>query len=231
VIATTAPATLLVALVPSDVGSVAVVGEGVHSMADAAVRDRALAPLVEHPRWAVLASGGSAVAAERLSDLPDGLLDAVVLRRAWSDRSEAKRLLTIAGRILRPGGALVAADLDVDALLDGPAVRYPIGALWRRDGAPAAALRSSTLSPTVLSTDVSAARFRDAFLASIDEVRGEYASDRALWAALREHGWRGDTWMAPGRRAEFFDALEALPSGSVPVVDREPWVAVTGVRP
>jgi hypothetical protein len=202
-------------------------------MTSAAMRGLGLTLLVERPRWAVLSAGELAVTAERLSDLPDAALDAVVLRRAWADRAEAMHLLAIAFCLLRSGGILVAAEVDADTLLEGPTVRYPTSSVWRRADGLAAALRSSSLSPAVLSTDAVAARFQSVAISRFDEEFGEYPSAGALWGALQERGWRGDTWMTPSQRASFFEALatDRIGGRGVGVTDREPWFAVTAVRP
>lgn len=215
--------------VPADVRSLALVGDGVAPLTSAAMRDLGLALSIDRPRWAVV-SAEPVPAVDRLPDLPDASLDAIVLRRAWGDRSEAMNLLSIAFRVLRSGGTLVAADLDAEALLDGSATRYPVSVLWRRPEAPSSALRASSLSPAVLSTDVVAARFDSVAISRFDEVLGRHQSMRAFWAAARRHGWRGDAWMTASQRTAFFESL-AGGSGSVPVIDREPWLAVTGIRP
>lgn len=220
-------------LVPADARSVAVVGEEVGAMSTGIMRDRGMTLLVDQPGWAVLAADGPAFAAERLSDVPPAALDAVVVRRAWMDRAEARRLLSLAGNVLRSGGSLVAADVDAEVLLEGPTARYPAALLWRLQGAPVRELRASTSSPAVLSTDAVGAGFRQVTITTFDEMRGGYDSPAEFWGAVETHGWRGDAWLAPGRRSEFLDAAAAV-LGTLAhrrVVDREPWFAVTGVRP
>ena len=220
----------LLALVPPGVHSVAVAGEGVAAMSAAIISGLGLPLRMEQPHWAVLAAedpGSSA--AGRMSQLPASSLDVVVVRRAWADRPEAQHLLHLAHRLLRPGGALVAAELDADTLLEGPVARYPGAALWRRPGAPADSLRKSSLSAAVLSTDAVAARFASVSVVRFDEMLGEHRSMESLWANLRRNGWRGDSWLSSAQRVEFFESLG--PGGAaVPLVDREPWFAVTGVR-
>ena len=194
------------------------------------MRQLGLTLLVDAAHWAVLSAGELVLTAEQLSDVPSSSLDAVVLRRPWAGRGEARRLLDLSHRLLRPGGTLVASELDAEMLLDGPTARYPVAAVWRSPGAPVDALRSSTISPAVLSTDAVAARFDDVVVTRYDEVGGRYPSMAAFWGSLPEGGWRGDSWMAPARRASFLETAPPV-SGSAPVIDQEPWYAVTGLRP
>ena len=207
-------------------------GEGVGAMTEDVMGGLGLSLRVERPRWSLVSADEMSPAVERLSDLAPASLDAIVMRRPWGDRPEAQHLLTLAHRLLRAGGLLAAADVDAGTLLEGPVANYPTALLWRRADAPSAALRSAALSPAVLSTDAIAARFDAVSISRFDDVLGEYRSMGELWSALRDGGWRGDTWLSPARRASFFDSLpEVLSPRRGPVTDREPWFAVTGVRP
>lgn len=215
-------------------GSLAVVGP------DAVASGRSLRPLGpfasihESDGFVLLSSDTLDEAPAGLEAVPAGTLAAVVLRRAWQDRTAVLGLLRAAHRVLCSGGMVLALELDAARLLASSAVRYPLRLRFDSDPEALATLRRTTVDPSSLLIDATRAGFRGVVDRRIEEERGRYPSWSAFWQRIREGAWPSLSAMAPEARETLLAGLErdlraALPLGDV--IDREPWVAVTGFRP
>lgn len=223
-------ATLLGAHLDST-SAIAIAGEAAAAVGERLARAGGPPLTVEADRFALLSDDLDPPKAGRVRDLPESSLDAVVLRRAWADPSDIQQALETAIRVVRPGGEVIAADVDADRMIEGPSFRYPAGVLYRREPEAARRLRDSSASAALLGLAAVRAGFAELEAASYDDVRGEHDDVAGLWAALREGGWRGSIWVASDRLGPLFesatgDLTAAVPAG--PAVDREPWHAVVG---
>jgi len=212
--------------------AVAVVGEDAAVVAEALLRSGSPPIAVEEPQFVLLAADVEGEP-QRLRDLAPASLDMIVMRRAWSGQAEVGPALAVARRALRPGGRVMAGDIDASALASGALLRYPARFLYDAAGL-GDRVRQSVVSPTVLATEMIRAGFRNVSGDTLDEVRGRHESIEDFWVAARGGRWRGLEWVDPERRDLLFESVapilaKAFPVG--PVVDREPWFVVDGVVP
>lgn len=212
--------------------SVAIVGEQAVIVAEAWAGAGGPPLIVEADHLAVCSRGEGPAPVGALGELPDGSLAAVVLRRAWRSAADVGQALTDARRVVRSGGTVIAAELDVDRLLTGPTARYP-ARLFTVASGTADRLRATTLEPGFLAAEAVRASLRPVELLPFDEELGTYQGPADLWAAIAQRGWRGSTWVPVDRRGALMDQVAAGLAGAVHgrVVDREPWFAVVGVKP
>jgi hypothetical protein len=165
--------------------------------------------------------------------LPERWADLVVLRSAWQDRTQVGPMLRATAGVLRPGGRVLAGEMDVARLLETSAVRYPSRLLYSVRPDLAAEVRATTIGRAMLSAETVRARFGDVDVVDLEELRGTFASADAYWQYVRGGGWPALAWL-PAEDAD--RAVEAVASDLAriapigPVVDRVPFVAATGIR-
>jgi hypothetical protein len=211
--------------------TIAIAGEGAAAFGEELARAGGPPLTVEADRFAILSDDLNPPAVGRLRDLPDSYSDLTIVRRAWNAPAEVDRALRVAARVTRPGGEVVATDIDADRLLDGPSPRYPGRLLYATEPKAAQRLKSTTASSTLLAAAAVRASLADVVLYGYDDVRGDYDDAASMWSAIRERGWRGAAWISAERAGAVFSEVaealgSALPEGSA--VDREPWLAVIG---
>jgi hypothetical protein len=214
--------------------TIAVVG------ADAAVAGGAIRAvggrslLVDGEDFVLLGDAVEDPAPTGLTEVVPGSLDLVVLRRAWSGRSSVLTVMRSARRAMRSGGELLALEVDASRLLKSSVVHYPLRLRFDHDPDAAQRLRSTTIPPAALMIDAVRAGFRNVVERRIDEPRAFFSSVDSYWEAIREGAWPSLAAMTPEGRERLLEALEPDLRASAPmgeVVDREPWIAVTGVKP
>ncbi len=211
--------------------AIAVAGESAAEYAEALVRQGAPPLAVEADQFALLSDALDPPTAGRVRDLPEGAVDLVVLRRAWRSPTDVAGALAAAARAVRPGGEVVATDIDVNQLLAGPSPRYPERLLYLAEPDAARRLTTSTASPGLLGSEAVRAGMRDIVTITYDDERGTYEDVGKLWSGIRRHGWRGAAWVSQERARTLFESVASSMAGAVPVgwaVDREPWFAVIG---
>jgi hypothetical protein len=213
--------------------AIAVAGEAAADLAEALVREGAPPLTVEADRFALLSSELNPPAVGRVRDLPEGVVDLVILRRAWRSHADVTGALSAAVGAVRPGGEVVACDLDVSQLLAGPSPRYPTRLLYLAEPEAAKRLVSSTASPGVLGSEAVRAGLLDVQSFTYDDERDSYEDVAGLWSGIRRRGWRGAAWVSQERARSMFEDVSASMAGAVPAgwaADREPWYAVIGRR-
>ena len=213
--------------------AIAVAGEAAADLAEALVREGAPPLTVEADRFALLSDELDPPAVGRVRDLAEGAVDLVILRRAWRSHADVTGALKAAVGAVRPGGEVVASDLDVNKLLAGPSPRYPTRLLYLSEPEAAARLASSTASPGVLGVEAVRAGLFDVEGFTYDDERDSYEDVAGLWSGIRRRGWRGAAWVSQERARSTFEDVSASMAGAVPTgwaVDREPWYAVVGRR-
>ncbi len=167
-----------------------------------------------------------------LADVADALAGLVVLRSAWSDRSQLDGIAAEAHRIARPGGRLLAGDIDIDRLFGSSSIRYPSRVLHL--GAPGSgAVMRRRSTRMLLPVAVMRAGFGRVTALEIDEIRGIHDDAEAYWTAVRDEGRPVFADLEPGLVERLLEraAVELRRTAPVgPVVDDEPWFVVTGIR-
>ncbi len=214
--------------------AIAVAGESAAEFAEDLVRSGAPPLAVEADRFALLTAALDPPTVGRVRDLPEGTVDLVVLRRAWRTRADIADALAVAVRAVRPGGEIVASDIDVSKLLAGPSPRYPVRLLYLAEPEVADRLRASTATLGSVATDAVRSGLHDVVTINYDDERGAYEDVAQLWSGIRERGWRGAAWVPQERVRSLFEDVAASMASAVPAgraVDREPWFAVFGRRP
>ncbi len=210
---------------------VVVAGAGAPEIAQA-LRRAGVPPLaVAHERLAVLSGDDVDEAAATLADLPASIAGIALLRRAWDDRLALTAALREANRVIRPGGRVIAADIDLDRLMGSSNHRYPARLQYLLAGDDIGPPRSLRMA---LSIETGRAGFRDVRGWEVDVERGVYPDARAYWQAVKAGGWPVLADLQPAVADRVLeDAAAGLrriaPIGEV--VDRYPWFVVTGVKP
>lgn len=213
--------------------TIAVAGESAASLAEDLVRNGSAPLSVEADQFALLSDALDPPTAGRIRDLPDESVDLVILRRAWRARADVAEALSTAVRAVRPGGEVIATDIDVNQLLAGPSPRYPVRLLYLAEPMAAAGLRSSTVAPGVLGIKAVRAGLEGVESLTFDDDRGTYETIADFWSAVQKRGWRGAAWVSQDRSRSLFEDVARSMAGAHPAgwaVDREPWYAVIGRR-
>jgi hypothetical protein len=165
--------------------------------------------------------------------LPSGSVDTAIVRHAWSGIRECGPVLAEMERILRPGGTIVAADLDWRRLLDAAPLRYPARILYDRRPALAARLAATSVTPAELGMLVTR-EFRNVHGIDVDETLGRFPNAAAYSKMLHRHGWRGMELLEDEDAARFLEeaakATARIAAGGA-VVEREPWRVLAGTKP
>lgn len=217
----------------SEITSVAIAGESAVAIAQAFVAAGGPPLVLESDHFALLSRTDDVPAVGRIRDLPDDFADLVVLRRAWRSPGDVSAAMLVARDRTRPGGEVVAADLDVNKLLAGPTPRYPGRLFYLASPTAAARLRSSTATPALLGAEAVRAGLRPIDGITYDDVRSSHESVADLWASIRARGWRGAAWTPVEDQGPVLEQVAASLTGAVPAgpaVDREPWYAVIGSK-
>ena len=214
--------------------AIAVAGESAAEFAEDLVRSGAPPLAVEADSFVLLTAALDPPTVGRVRDLPEGAVDLVVLRRPWRTPADIIGALAAAVRAVRPGGEVVATDIDVNQLLAGPSPRYPVRLLYLAEPDVADRLRLSAATMGSVGTEAVRAGLREVVTLNYDEVRGTYEDVAGLWSGIRERGWRGAAWVPEQRARSLLEDVATSMAGAVPAgwaVDREPWFAVFGFRP
>ena len=165
--------------------------------------------------------------------LPDDSIDTLIVRHAWNGIRECGPVLSEAERILRPGGTIVAADLDWRRLLDAAPLRYPARILYDLRPGLAARLAAESVTPAELGMLVTR-EFRHVHGIDIDETLGIFPDAAAYSRMLRRHGWRGMEFLDDDDAARILDeatAATARIAAGGGVIEREPWRVLAGTKP
>jgi SAM-dependent methyltransferase len=213
--------------------TIAIAGESAAGLAEDLVRNGSAPLSVEADHFALLSDALDPPAVGRVRDLPDESVDLVILRRAWRSRADVAAALSTAVRAVRPGGEVIATDIDVNQLLAGPSPRYPIRLLYLAEPMAASGLRSSTVAPGVLGTEAVRAGLSGVESLTYNDDRGAYESIAEFWSEVQKRGWRGAAWVSQDRSRSLFEDVARSMAGAHPVgwaIDREPWYAVIGRR-
>ncbi len=163
-----------------------------------------------------------------------GLFDVVILRHAWRSVSDAEAAFREAYRILRPGGTVVAAQLDLGRLMSSRTERYPSRLLYALSTAARRAIESRLIPLIDIEIGLYRAGFRTVATAEVDDEVATYSPPAEYVAAVAERGWPGMQELDGDARTALIDALvAALPllSADGQIVEREPWHVVRGLRP
>jgi hypothetical protein len=140
--------------------------------------------------------------------------------------------IQVARTATRPGGEVVAADIDVNRLLDGPSQRYPSRLLYL-DTEAKSRLVASSAPLGLLASSAVGSRLVEVESLVYDDVLGEYGDATELWSGIERRGWRGAAWVASDVARSLFqrvaESLDPPPAGWT--TDREPWLAVIGKVP
>jgi hypothetical protein len=210
---------------------IAIAGESAALLGEQLVRAGGPPLTVEADRFAFLSDDLDPPKAGRVRDLPESCVDLCILRRAWHAPGEVTDAIVAARRVVRPGGEVAVVDVSADRLLSGPSPRYPVRLLYLAEPAVGAKLVSSTASAGLLGSSAVRGGLSDLEGYSYDDVHGEYEDVSALWAGIRERGWRGSAWIDSERSRSLFDDVAPALEGAIPLghaVDREPWYGVIG---
>ena len=213
--------------------TIAIAGEAAAELAEDMVRNGSAPLTVEADQFALLSDALDPPTVGRIRDLPDESVDLVILRRAWKSRTDVAAALAAAVRAVRPGGEVIATDIDVNQLLAGPSPRYPVRLLYLAEPEAASNLVSSTVAPAVLGSEAVRAGLGDVESLTYDDDRGVYEGIAELWSAVQRRGWRGAAWVSQDRSRSLFEDVARSMAGAHPAgwaVDREPWYAVIGRR-
>jgi hypothetical protein len=191
------------------------------------------AAVIEADDFVVLAPEAPGGEISSWQDLPDASADAVLLRRAWSDRRGLTTAVAAASRVLARGGRVVVADVDLDRLLGGPMFRYPYRLRFASDPEAAARLRATTAASAAMATEVVRAGFGNAVALDIDEERGRFATVEEYREAVRSGAWPSLAAMTAEARERLIESIgpelrKIAPLGGL--IERRPWRAVTGVK-
>ncbi len=202
-------------------GRTAVVGDRAGEYAAALRRAGAPAPVVVADSF------------DALGEAADSSLDLVVARRVWKAPAGVDAAVSAARRALAAGGRLVAADFNIERVLDAPLWRYPSQYFYAVHPEVAEALARSSASPVDLSVAAVRARLADVETAEYDETLGEFEDAGAYRDGVAALGWRGFEEVSSDEVDVVLSGLtELLPrllrSGPVPL--REPWHAVSGIK-
>lgn len=215
-----------------DTGSViAIAGESAAEFAEDLVRRGGPPLAIEADQFALLSDALDPPSVGRVRDLPEGAVDLVILRRAWRSHTDVADALTAAARAVRPGGEVVAADLDVSRLLAGPSPRYPVRLLYLAEPQAGEQLAASTASPGLLGSEAVRVGLHDVVSLTYDDERGVYEGAADLWSGIQRGGWRGAPSVPQERVGSLFEDVASSMAVAVPggwAVDREPWYAVIG---
>jgi hypothetical protein len=209
-----------------------IAGADAADLAEQCARRASFGIAAEGEDWFLLAPEAPDTAPEGWPGLPPGIAGTVILRRAWPDRPGLDAAVGAAARLLRRGGRLIAADIDVDRLLGGSPVAYPYQLRFTLDPEAAAALRSSTVSTADLAVEVGRAGMRRVVGLTVDEERGRFAEAAAYWVGVRDGAWPSLAGTAPEARGMLLEDLAAQLSRIAPmggIVERRPWFVATGV--
>jgi SAM-dependent methyltransferase len=209
-------------------GAAAVAGPGAPEVAVALQAAGWPAAGFEEPELALL-GGGLAGEAVDITGLESNSLGLVVLRKAWADRPGMVAALRQAFRVLRPGGAAVAAVPDAEEMLGSSGNRYPERVAYSLVPSAAETLLRSSIR-TLIAYEFPRAGFREVVSFMIEEHHGSYPAVEDYVAA------RAAAWESPGTGGAGSVADRAAtelrkisPFG--PIVDRRPWFAIAGEKP
>lgn len=159
---------------------------------------------------------------------PDGPLATVALLHAWSAPHEIDAVAGTAARWVQPGGMLLLADLDVAALRSESPRRTPAAVLYRMY--PEVAERLAGRSPTRIQVVMAGIRagLDDKWSGDLDRPVGVYRDAGERRAAVEFGVWRGLENLTPDEYTRLLEAVDAVDPVEWPLVEKEPWIVVTG---
>ena len=165
--------------------------------------------------------------------LGDGTVDLFVLRHAWNGPPGLAAAVAEVRRELAPGGTAVLCEPDLVRLMRSPYQRYPSQLLYRLHPEVAADLEGSLVSPGELAAEAVRAGFTELIGIDVEETIGSFDGPDYL-RFLSERGWPGFALLDDDQIAGVIETVSGMlrrlaPIG--PVVEREPWRVLRGVRP
>lgn len=163
---------------------------------------------------------------------PNGSAAMAVLLHAWLQPRDVDVVTQRAARSVRPGGLLLLADLDLAGLRSDSARRTPAAAFYQMH--PEVADRLARRSPTRTQLVMAGIRagLDDKRSADVARPVGVYRDPSERRAAIEFGVWRGLEDLDADAYARVLDAVDSVDPAEWPLVEREPWMVVTGrVRP
>lgn len=187
--------------------------------------------------WQLLGYGAAGVSTDEApvrSDepAPDGPHGIVALLHAWAEPRDVDAVAQTAARWVQPGGVLLLADLDVAGLRTEAPRRTPAALLYQMY--PDVAERLAGRSPTRIQLVMAGIRagLDDKWSGDVARPVGVYRDAAERRAAVEFGAWRGLEDLNADQYTSLLEAVDAVDPAEWPVVEKEPWIAVTGrVRP
>ncbi len=158
----------------------------------------------------------------------DDIVDAVILLHAWQQPSAIDEAARSAVAWVRPGGAVVLADLAVDRLRTASPAKYPSAFFYRAHPEVADVVQGRTATSIQMATAGVRAGLDDKLLIDFERPVGVFDTPADHRAAIEFGVWRGLERLDAPAYAALLDGVGALPMGPWPVVEREPWVVLCG---
>jgi hypothetical protein len=158
----------------------------------------------------------------------DDIVDAVILVHAWRHPSAIDEAARSAVAWVRPGGAVVLADLAVDRLRTASPAKYPSALLYRAHPELADEVERRCATSIQMATAGIRAGLDDKILIDFERPVGVYASPGEHQAAVDSGAWRGLEDLDPADHVSLVTAVGSLRVGTWPLVEREPWVVLCG---
>lgn len=166
------------------------------------------------------------------SGLPDGSVDAVVMVDAWRTHDELRSVVNEAKRILRPGGNAWLASLSIEGLVNAtPSVRT--SALFYAVGG-AVSPRVEARNEVFASTEMALMRagFRSMQTWPMDLPVAAFDTIDEYVRAVRDGMWPGVEELEILQSEELGLEIRRFLAGvQAPIVDHEPWLLATGLKP
>jgi hypothetical protein len=187
--------------------------------------------------WRLLGYGADGLTADEAvlhgdESAGDGTVAMAALLHAWPRPRDIDAVAQRAARWVRPGGLLLLADLDVAALRSESPRRTPAALLYQKH--PEVAARLAGRSPTRIQLVMAGIRagLDDKHAGDVQRPVGVYDDPSERRAAVEFGVWRGLEDLGAEAYARLLEAVDAVEPDEWPLVEREPWMVVTGrVRP
>ena len=166
------------------------------------------------------------------SGLDAASVDAVVMVDAWRTHHELDAVTAEARRIVRPGGKVWLASLNIEGLENAtPSVR-PSALFYARGGAvsPVVESRNEVFASTELS--LLRAGFRSMETWPMDLPVAAFDDVESYVDAVGAGMWPGVEALEPTQVQQLSAEIRSFLSGAAtPIVDHQPWLLASGLKP
>ncbi len=211
-----------------------ILGEGAAQLADAYGRAGAAEPGHKTDDFVLL--GGAESSHLHPSALDTGMadesVDLAVLRAVVGEQSALSEVLDEVYRILRPGGGVLVTDVNVKAMLDAGFHHYPVRVLYDMFPEVLEAEVRRHLDSAELDIETVRAGFKDVISYDVDEVKALFETPDEFLAYVERGAWRSFDLIDDEEREALLATLRASPLlGGDPIMDREAWHVVRGMKP